>query len=145
VIVALMAQSLTMFMATQQSLIDATTKVWPEGVEVWPSIVVLIFNLAIMIFAFGTSSQDLFNGSHGGGILLEVPFREKNGQSLYDSPPHLNDLHNRNLNHQFNFIKIPSYFRPSSLKSVLSPRRKHTPLRPQNNLSISRNPLSRSH
>ena len=53
-IVALLAQSLTMFMATQQSLIDATTKVWPEGVEVWPSIVVLIFNVAIMIFAFGT-------------------------------------------------------------------------------------------
>ena len=52
-IVALLAQSLVMFMATQQSLINATTKVWPEGVEVWPSMVVLIFNVAIMIFAFG--------------------------------------------------------------------------------------------
>jgi hypothetical protein len=54
VIVALLAQSLIVFMATQQSLIDATTKVWPEGVEVWPSVLVLIFNVAVMIFAFGT-------------------------------------------------------------------------------------------
>jgi hypothetical protein len=54
VVVALLAQSLIMFMATQQSLINPTTKVWPTGVEVWPTIIVLIFNLAIMIFAFGT-------------------------------------------------------------------------------------------
>ena len=52
-IVALLAQSLVMFKATQNSLINATTKVWPDGIELWPSFVVLSFNVLIMIFAFG--------------------------------------------------------------------------------------------
>jgi hypothetical protein len=74
VIVALLAQSLTMFMATQQSLIDATTKVWPEGIEIWPSIVVLLFNIAIMIFAFGTPSQVLLTVVMVVGYFWKYPF-----------------------------------------------------------------------
>ena len=60
-IVALLAQSLVMFKATEDSLIDATTTAWPDGIELWPSFVVLSFNLLIMIFAFGIWSQRLAN------------------------------------------------------------------------------------
>lgn len=75
VVVALLGQSLIMFMATQQSLIDPTTKVWPTGVEVWPTVIVLIFNVAIMIFAFGIVKLIPINDSYGGGILLEISHR----------------------------------------------------------------------
>ena len=44
-----------MFQATKDSLIDATTRVWPVGVEVWPSVVVLSMNVIIMLFALGNS------------------------------------------------------------------------------------------
>ena len=54
-IVALIAQSLVMFTATRQSFINATTKVWPDGIELWSDIVVLSLNIALMIFAFGMS------------------------------------------------------------------------------------------
>src|SRR5271170_5775311 len=58
-IVALLAQSLVMFKATQNSLINATTRVWPDGIELWPSLLVISFNVLIMIFAFGTWFQGL--------------------------------------------------------------------------------------
>jgi hypothetical protein len=45
-----------MFHATEDSLINATTRVWPVGVEVWPSVVVLAMNVIVMVFAFGISS-----------------------------------------------------------------------------------------
>jgi len=45
-----------MFHATEDSLINATTRVWPGGVEVWPSVVVLSMNVIVMVFAFGISS-----------------------------------------------------------------------------------------
>ena len=44
-----------MFQATKDSLIDATTRVWPVRVEVWPSVVVLSMNVIIMLFALGSS------------------------------------------------------------------------------------------
>src|SRR5271156_7157109 len=55
-IVALLAQSLVMFTATKNSLINATTTTWPGGVAVWSTILVLAFNVAIMVFAFGKYS-----------------------------------------------------------------------------------------
>jgi hypothetical protein len=42
-----------MFKGTQNSLINATTTMWPDGIELWPSFLVLSFNVLIMIFAFG--------------------------------------------------------------------------------------------
>lgn len=40
-----------MFQATKDSLIDATTRVWPQGVEIWPSVTVLAMNVIVMVFA----------------------------------------------------------------------------------------------
>jgi hypothetical protein len=40
-----------MFQATRDSLINATTRVWPAGVEVWPSVTVLSMNVIVMLFA----------------------------------------------------------------------------------------------
>jgi hypothetical protein len=58
-IVALIGQSLVMFQATKDSLINATTRVWPVGVEVWPSVVVLSMNVIIMVFALGFLSSTM--------------------------------------------------------------------------------------
>jgi len=58
-IVALLAQSLVIFTATKESLINATTTTWPRGVEVWASILVMTFNVAIMVFAFGKDSCEV--------------------------------------------------------------------------------------
>lgn len=44
-----------MFQATKDSLIDATTRVWPVGVQVWPSVVVLSMNVIIMVFSLSSS------------------------------------------------------------------------------------------
>src|SRR5208282_4078647 len=63
-IVALLAQSLVMFTA-KNSLINATTRTWPLGVEVWATIVVLTFNVLIMVFAFG-------NQCFRGAVLMWV-------------------------------------------------------------------------
>jgi hypothetical protein len=55
-IVALLAQSLVVFSATKESLINATTRVWPEEIELSPTITVLSLNVVVMIFAFGKLS-----------------------------------------------------------------------------------------
>jgi hypothetical protein len=59
-IVALLAQSLVMFTATKENLIDATTRVWPQGIELWPTIVVLSLNIVNLIYAFGTTTPKFY-------------------------------------------------------------------------------------
>jgi hypothetical protein len=51
--VVLMAQSLMIFQATRNGLIDASTLIWPRIVEIWPTIMVLTFAAVIMILSFG--------------------------------------------------------------------------------------------
>ena len=39
-------------------MVNATTKVWPDGIELWSDVVALSLNVALMIFAFGMSSHN---------------------------------------------------------------------------------------
>ena len=60
----LLSQSLILFAATRESLIDATTRVWPEKIELWPTVLVLSMNAGLMIFSLGNSlsNQELISG-----------------------------------------------------------------------------------
>jgi hypothetical protein len=52
-VVALLAQSLVMFTATEDSLISSDTLMWPVGVELWPTIVVLSLNGIVLAMSLG--------------------------------------------------------------------------------------------
>jgi hypothetical protein len=50
-VVALLAQSLVIFEATEGSFSNATTKVWPSGIQLLDTIMVLALHVVLMLFA----------------------------------------------------------------------------------------------
>jgi hypothetical protein len=52
-VVILLSESLFLFRATRENLIDPVTRVWPEDVEVWVDIVVLSINIFLFTFFVG--------------------------------------------------------------------------------------------
>jgi len=54
-VVALLAQSLVIFQATEGSFLNGATRVWPEGIEVFSTVMVLSFHAVLMVFAIGKS------------------------------------------------------------------------------------------
>lgn len=53
-VVALLAQSLVMFEATEDSFSNSTTKVWPSGVQLLDTIMVLALHVVLMLFSLGS-------------------------------------------------------------------------------------------
>jgi len=54
-VVALLAQSLVIFQATEGSFLNTATRVWPEGIEVFSTVMVLSFHAVLMVFSLGKS------------------------------------------------------------------------------------------
>lgn len=90
-----------MFQATKDGLIDATTRVWPVGVEVWPSVVVLSMNVIIMVFALCISYYPGFaNHSHGGGLLFEIHYGQTVGELVHGAFVLDDIMHHRDIYHE---------------------------------------------
>jgi len=138
VIVALLSQSLVVFVTTRDGLIDPTTLIWPRTMEIWPSALVLSMSAIIMLFSFGRIQKYNANYSPGGGLLL----RFQDHQQLVVCLPyiHCHFHHDQcfHIHNKYDYLENSAAFRAAFMASVVLLCHHNEPIRPHNNLSITR-------
>jgi hypothetical protein len=65
-VIALLGQSLVMYDATKDSLMSATLPIWPDGINVSATIVVLSFHVVLLVIMLRIIPSKLTNNSRCG-------------------------------------------------------------------------------